>query len=457
VVLGATPHIVFCGPPSPIDLAAPSDYATREYQDIICTQYLSDLLGRDALPAYKGYKANVDPSIATEFSTLAFRFGHSSLSGGIERHANNGQDVLPSDPAGTRISLRTDFFDPNVLNPSGVVDRLTGHISTDIGPVLKGDADGNSLANDLMVISEVRDLLFANGGLQDNGQDLIARGVERARDDGIGTYNQVREAYGLPAVTTLAQITSNPTAQQELKKAYGSVANIDPFEGGQAEDHVTDSDLGPLFTTIIADQFNRLRAGDRFFYLDEHWSPAELRIFRQGTTLAKVIEANTSISNLQSDVFVFKASISGTVVPDRVGSGHGAESFSKRGTRDSSPQGLAGDTVELEDASGNVLGTTVTDRKGHYKFDQLKGVSATGNYTVRLVVPSSFMQTSANPSTTLVSRGDMHVSRVNFTVTPARSSSIPFGRQGDPFSLPRHLGERAGRLVTLARSERLRD
>src|SRR4029077_8512700 len=53
-----------------------------EYQYITYTQYLPDLLGRSALPGYTGYKANVDPAIATEFSTVAFRFGHSLLSGG---------------------------------------------------------------------------------------------------------------------------------------------------------------------------------------------------------------------------------------------------------------------------------------------------------------------------------------------------------------------------------------
>ena len=157
------------------------------------------------------------------------------------------------------------------------MDPLTGHISTDIGPILKADADGVSQADDLMAISDIRNLLFANGGLQDNGQDLIARDIERARDDGIGTYNQVRQAYGLTPVTSFAQITSNVTVQQELQKAYGTVDKIDPFEGGMAEDHVAGSDLGPLFTKIIADQFNRLRAGDRFFYLNESWNADELQ------------------------------------------------------------------------------------------------------------------------------------------------------------------------------------
>jgi hypothetical protein len=322
-----------------------------EYQNIVYTQYLPDLLGKNALPAYTGYDPSVDPAIATEFSTVAFRFGHSLLSGQVERQGNNGLDVLQNDPAGAAISLATDFFDPNVLNPAGVTDPLTGHTSTDIGAILKGDADGTAQASDLLAINEVRNLLFANGGLQDNGQDLIARDVERARDDGIGTYNQVRQAYGLPPVTSFAQITSNVQVQQELQMAYGTVDNIDPFEGGLAEDHAPGSDLGPLFTTIIADQFKRLRAGDRFFYQNESWNADELNLFRQGDTLAKIIEANTNVTNFQADVFKFTASIRGSVLaaaqPD------GRPGWPGRG--------LSGVTVQLEDGSGNVLATTVTD------------------------------------------------------------------------------------------------
>jgi hypothetical protein len=400
-----------------------------QYQEIIYTQYLPDLLGPNALPKYTGYNPNVDPAIATEFSTVAFRFGHSLLSGNIERHGNDGSDV-PGDPTGNAaLSLAGDFFDPNVLNPAGVIDPLTGHISTDIGAVLKGDADGNSNAMDLLSINEVRDLLFANGGLQDNGQDLMARDVQRARDDGIGTYNKVRLAYGLPAVTSFAQITSNVQVQQELQKAYGSVNNIDPFEGGLAEDHVPGSDMGPLFTKVLADQFTRLRAGDRFFYLNESFNADELNLLRQGDTLAKVIEANTNVTNLQSDVFKFQASIRGAVFSSAGGDGrHGQD-------RD----GVAGITVQLKDSSGDVLATTVTDRNGRYTFNQLggpsnnpevaSGVSATGTYEVVLVLPSGVQQTSASPAPVVISRGGTNVTGVDFTVTSTRQTSSTSGHQ----------------------------
>jgi hypothetical protein len=260
-----------------------------EEEMITYTAYLPDLLGQNALPAYTGYSANVNPAIANEFSTVAFRFGHSLLSGNIERQGNNGLDIS-GDPTGDpSINLAEDFFDPYLLYPSGYVDPLTGHVSSSIDAILKGEADGDAQAMDALAINEVRNLLFANGGLQDNGQDLIARDIERARDDGIGTYNQVRVAYGLPPVTSFAQITHNVALQAELQKAYGSVNNIDPFVGGIAEDNVPGSDLGPLFQKVLVDQFTRLRNGDRFFYLNENFNQDELNILQQGNTLAKVI------------------------------------------------------------------------------------------------------------------------------------------------------------------------
>jgi hypothetical protein len=48
---------------------------------------------------------------------------------------------------------------------------------------------------------------------------------------------------------------------------------------------------------------------------------------------------------------------------------------------------------------------------------------------VRIVAPSGFVQTSANPPAISISRGDVNVSNVNFTLarTPQAPSAIPSG------------------------------
>jgi peroxidase len=374
-----------------------------EYQNIIYNEWIPAVLGSTALPAYTGYNSSVNATISNEFSTVAYRFGHSLVSGDIARDNNAGQQA--ADP----ISLAYDFFDPNLLNPAGTVDPLTGLVSTDIGPILKGEADGNGQAMDTMAIGDIRNLLFGNG--IPGGQDLIALDVQRGRDHGIPDYNTLRVDLGLPAYTSFSQITSNVQVQQELEAAYpGGINTIDAFEGGLAEDHVAGSDVGPLFQAIMVDQFTRLRDGDRFFYLNESWNSSELQIFQQGNTLAKIIEANTNVTNLQSDVMYFKASMSGQV-------------FAAAGCQ---PTGVSGLTVELEDTDGDILATATTDSHGKYSFNQLSGyqgktevnvgLAVTGKYKVVLLLAGGKTQTS---STYNITRGSTNIANVNFYVAPS--------------------------------------
>src|SRR5262249_40066845 len=113
----------------------------------------------------------------------------------------------------------------------------------------------------------------------------------------------------------LEQITSDVHVQALLAKAYFSdnfinvghhnAGDIDPFIAGIAEDHVDGSNLGLTFHTILVAQFSRLRDGDRFFSLNESFNAEERTILRAGNTLGEVIEANTTITNLQKDVFRF--------------------------------------------------------------------------------------------------------------------------------------------------------
>jgi peroxidase len=386
-----------------------------EYQMIVYNGWLPAVLGPNALPQYRGYQSDVNATIANEFSTVAFRFGHSLLSAEIERQNNNGTDIADVSPDGSTISLAEDFFDPYLLDPTGEVDPLTGHTSSDIGPILKAEADGVSQATDLLAVGDVRNLLFGNGGA--GGEDLMARDVQRDRDNGIPDYNSLRVAMGLSPITSFADISSDPKIQAEFATAYpGGVNTIDAFEGGLAEAHVAGSDLGPLFQRIIVDQFTRLRDGDRFFYLNESFNRQEMQILRDGNTLTKVIEANTPVTNLQENIFVFKASIRGTV-------GYRREYRHGSWTQ----MGVGGLTLELEDADGNVLATTTTDSRGNYVFTQLSGpsvdseigsgISATGTYRVVLALAAGPHGGGSMTSQDMpITSGDTNLSGIDFTL-----------------------------------------
>jgi len=54
---------------------------------------------------------------------------------------------------------------------------------------------------------------------------------------------------------------------ERLRSMYDSVDDIDPYTGLVSETPVTSSGiLGPTATCVIAEQFLRLKKGDRFWY-----------------------------------------------------------------------------------------------------------------------------------------------------------------------------------------------
>jgi hypothetical protein len=386
-----------------------------EMQIINYNGYLPSILGANALPAFTVYNPLVNAGIATEFSTVGFRFGHSLLSSTLGRDNNDGTGIHDVSPNGSPINLTEDFFRPDLLNNNHVtvplVDRLgqpDPHTSSTVGEVLKALADGLPNETDLRLIDEVRNILF--GIPTGPGTDLGARDIQRARDHGIGTYNQVRVAYGLPAVTSFAQISSDPAVQAELQATYTTVDKIDPFIGMLAEDHVPGADVGPTVKAILAKQFAALRDGDRFFYLNETFNSEEAGLIQQGNTLAKVIANNTSITNLQSDVFFNRLEISGHVFADPDGNGF----------RGDTEPGLKGVTVNLLDDTGTVVASTTTAATGEYDFTEQAGIPGTGNFTLSLSLPPTLTQTAAqigqNPGVVHLSRGNLDITNQDFAV-----------------------------------------
>jgi hypothetical protein len=253
-----------------------------EIQAITYNEFLPALVGKNAIKKYAGYKPNVNPGITNEFSTAGFRLGHSLLGDEIEFVSDDGTPLEDQ-----TLSLSQAFFNPDVIKENGI-DTLLKGLTTDRSEEL-----------DTQVVDSVRNFLFGPPGA--GGLDLVSLNIQRGRDHGLADYNTTRAAYGLPRVTTFAQITSDTAVQQQLEETYGSVDNIDLWVGALAESHLPNSSVGALVSRILSDQFTRLRDGDRFYY-ERLFKGKQLKELRN-THLSDIIKRNTTLTNLQTNVF----------------------------------------------------------------------------------------------------------------------------------------------------------
>jgi len=326
------------------------------------------------LPAYTGYKPNVDASLSNEFATVGYRV-HSQIHGEMEVVAEadrytpaeldafraQGVEVVEEgDEVELVIPLNRGFFNPDLLPAIG------------LGPMLQAIGGEPQYKNEEMIDNQLRSVLFQvpvsgnpdcldGPGLPEcfNGVlDLGAIDVERGRDHGMPSYNQLRQAYGLPAKTSFTAITgessaafppgtgvNNPAslgfpqlfdvfnaevdqADEEavegtpvdfnrasplaarLQAIYGNVNNVDAFVGALAEPHVRGSELGELQRAIWTREFQRLRDGDRFFYGNQMAALDFIRTtygidFRRN--LGDLIAQNTDIPRAELPFNVFFA------------------------------------------------------------------------------------------------------------------------------------------------------
>lgn len=152
-----------------------------------------------------------------------------------------------------RMDLQDVFLKPSLMRTFSLEDCFRGMVSTRTAEV------------DVHVNDQLRNHLFAKspGAIP---LDLVSLNIQRGRDHRLPTYNQLRRKFGLRPVRNFRQITKVRYVQRALKRAYGHVNKIDGYAGGLAEDHCCGGSLGPLFRRIWINQFQRMRAGDRFYF-----------------------------------------------------------------------------------------------------------------------------------------------------------------------------------------------
>ena len=284
-----------------------------EMQAITYKEYLPALLGAANSPTVTAYSYDpqINPTITQSFAVAAFRFGHSTLSSTMPRINNDGT----SDPAGPLL-LRNAFFNP---------DLLTDHPAL-VEQLIRGGATQVAEEIDMKFVDDVRNFLFGPPGA--GGLDLSALNIQRGRDHGLVDYRQLRATYNLPGFQSFNGIPTTPEMRTALANLYaGNINNIDGYVAGLVENHLPGSSLGSLFTTIIREQFERLRDGDRLFYtsnaaglynngvlLPQVASLVDLNNIR----FADILALNTGLNSLRTQGNVFFAWLPGDLNRDNV-------------------------------------------------------------------------------------------------------------------------------------------
>ncbi|XP_039744178.1 dual oxidase 1 isoform X2 [Pteropus medius] len=271
------------------------------YQNIALYEWLPSFL-RKMPPEYAGYRPFLDPSISPEFLAASEQFFSTMVPPGVYmRNAScHFQGIIDQNSSVSR-ALR-------VCNSYWSREHPNLQRAEDVDALLLGMASQIAEREDHVVVEDVRD--FWPGTLKFSRTDHLASCLQRSRDLGLPSYTKARAALGLPPVTRWQDI--NPALSQSdgtVLEATAALYNqdlslLELLPGGLLESH---GDPGPLFSTIVLDQFVRLRDGDRYWFENTRnglFSKEEVAEIRN-TSLWDVLVTVTNVDRnaLQPNVF----------------------------------------------------------------------------------------------------------------------------------------------------------
>jgi hypothetical protein len=301
-----------------------------EIQWITYTQFLPTLGVK--LDNYNGYDPSVDAAVTNEFATVGFR-AHSMVHGEFEPTVAAGTYSDAQLAAFERAGITIEHEDDGSVTLVIPLDIAFGNPDLiqqiGLGPALESLGE-REYRNDEQIDDSLRSVLFeipkpgatdptacgepvVNPNCFSDVSDLGADDIQRGRDHGMPSYNDLRTAYGLAPAKKFADITGedtqslpphmkcsdpgilkftnladengNPvpvgdpdnatvgirasTLAARLKCLYGSTKSLDAFVGMVSERHVPGTEFGALQLAIWKSQFTALRDGDRFFYAND--------------------------------------------------------------------------------------------------------------------------------------------------------------------------------------------
>ncbi|XP_034234323.1 peroxidase-like [Thrips palmi] len=270
-----------------------------QWQLITYRDFLPKLIGAAAVdknglrPSVTSFSQDYDPSVdastANDFTTGAFRSFHSMVANDVRFGGGGGE--MPGRPM-----LLSGVPAEAILSPTNFRRAALG--------TLFQPRQGQ----DRFIAAEITTKMFA--GNSPFGGDLLATDIQRARDNGLGSYNDYREQCNLPRAKEWTDFTDTIPSQhiEALSEHYEKPDDVDVMVGGLLEQW-TDSSSEPSFTSpvfrcLVVDQFKRWKTGDSFFF-DRlgQFALAQLRTLND-TSLARILCDNVpGIVSVPRDAF----------------------------------------------------------------------------------------------------------------------------------------------------------
>ncbi|XP_023290618.1 uncharacterized protein LOC105700025 isoform X2 [Orussus abietinus] len=274
-----------------------------QMQHIAYNEFVPIVLGekeitqRNLKPLSSGYRtpdtSDVNPAIANNFATAAFRFAHTLLPGlmrvtdvqkgtaeYVELHKMLFNPYSLYTQGGMESSLMTAMYNTVQKTSTHVTSQLTNHLFED------------PLANSTVPC----------------GLDLVSLNIQRGRDHGLPGYPIWREHCGLGRPTSFSDLNGelDPDALEAISKIYNNVDDVDLYTGALAEIVKSDGIIGPTFTCLIADQFRRLQSGDRYWYetseTPQAFTEGQLTEIRRSSLAKFICDCSDNITHVQAEV-----------------------------------------------------------------------------------------------------------------------------------------------------------
>jgi len=246
------------------------------YQNIIYKEFLPLIIGdklmmeRNLFPLEMGsgyskaYDDNIDARSGINWNT-AYRFGHTMV-----KHLM----TLVDDEGMMETVNLADFFMEGCSFVRQNNAERRGNDGDNMNKLFRGASSTYGAKATNCASLTMKPKLFSEfTNAPENTNDMIAMDIQRGRDFGAATYNRARQfcqTKDFGSVGSFEELFDDNVISEEnvrlLKSEYSSVDDIDLFVGGMLEKPLPDALVGPTFACIIADQFSRLKDGDRFYF-----------------------------------------------------------------------------------------------------------------------------------------------------------------------------------------------